>query len=219
MRLRRNSKAITRLQTSPYVLYIEQDNTPIKDWSTVFDIKQPIHIEVGMGKGDFLIGMAKQFPMINFIGIEKYDTVLALAVKKIETMKLSNLKVMCCDAEHLSDLFEHHSIQTLYLNFSDPWPKKRHVKRRLTYRSYLSIYETILTRQAPIIMKTDNRSLFEYSLVSMNQYHMNFHDVCLDLHHSDGYETNIMTEYEHKFSKKGHVIYRLEASFKEDSHE
>lgn len=215
MRLRRNSKANSMLQSSDSVLIIEQDIITKYDEIKSFITKQPIHIEVGMGKGDFIIGMAKQFPEINFIGIEKYETVLAVALKKIDKEQLPNLKVMCVDAEHLKDIFLENSVETVYLNFSDPWPKKKHVKRRLTHENYLKLYQYILDPNGNIIMKTDNRSLFEYSLVSLNQYDMNLLDVCLDLHHSEGYETNVMTEYERKFSQKGQVIYRLEATFKE----
>ena len=127
--------------------------------------------------------------------------------------KPSNLRFICFDATNLLDYFEKNSLQKIYLNFSDPWPKAKHAKRRLTYRSYLAIYQELLSEDGDIEFKTDNRGLFEYSLISMNQYGMEFVDLSLDLHHSEGYEDNVMTEYERKFSPFG-PIYKIEAKFK-----
>ena len=170
---------------------------------------------VGMGKGDFIIENARRNPDINFIGIEKYSTVLTIAVKKyLEMDALPNLRFMKEDAAVLGEVFAENEIDTVYLNFSDPWPKKRHSKRRLTYASFLDVYKNILKEEGHLIFKTDNRPFFEYSLVSMNNYGVRFHDVCLDLHHSEGYEDNVMTEYEKKFSPFG-PIYRIDIDFGE----
>lgn len=168
-----------------------------------------------MGKGDFIIENAKRYPDINFIGIEKFPSVLVGAIKKLdeEPQVLHNLKLMKEDALVLNDVFKENEVSRIYLNFSDPWPKKKHAKRRLTSEVFLPIYQNILNEDGELILKTDNRILFEYSLISFQHYGMDFVDVCLDLHHSEGYEDNIQTEYERKFSPFG-PIYRIVTAFK-----
>ncbi|WP_041139107.1 tRNA (guanosine(46)-N7)-methyltransferase TrmB [Beduini massiliensis] len=211
MRLRNNPKAKELIENHREIVLKTDEPFDLKN---IFTQDQPLRIEIGMGKGDFIIEMAKRYPQINFIGIEKYDSVLVAALKKlIDEEPLPNLRLMCFDAAHLQELFPAHSIEKIYLNFSDPWPKSKHDKRRLTYRSYLRIYELLLKEGGDIEFKTDNRGLFEFSLVSMNQYPMDFKDICLDLHHADGYEDNIMTEYERKFSPFG-PIYKIQANFR-----
>lgn len=169
-----------------------------------------------MGKGDFIIENAKTYPDINFIGIEKFPSVMVGALKKIdEEEPLANLRLMKVDAIELNDIFLENEVSRIYLNFSDPWPKKKHAKRRLTSETFLPIYQNILKRDGELILKTDNRTLFEYSLISFQQFGLQFEDVCLDLHHSDGYEDNIQTEYERKFSPFG-PIYRIVTKFKGD---
>lgn len=211
MRLRNNPKAKELIENHREIV-LKTDE--LFDLKNIFTNDQPLRIEIGMGKGDFIIEMAKRNPQINFIGIEKYDSVLVAALKKlINEEAIPNLRLMCFDATHLADLFPAHSIEKIYLNFSDPWPKSKHDKRRLTYRSYLDIYKLLLKEDGDIEFKTDNRGLFEFSIVSMNQYPMDFKDICLDLHHSDGYEDNIMTEYERKFSPFG-PIYKIQANFR-----
>ncbi|MFQ6862128.1 MAG: tRNA (guanosine(46)-N7)-methyltransferase TrmB [Beduini sp.] len=211
MRLRNNPKAKELIENHREIV-LKTDE--LFDLKNIFTNDQPLRIEIGMGKGDFIIEMAKRYPQINFIGIEKYDSVLVAALKKlISGEAIPNLRLMCFDAAHLPDLFPAHSIEKIYLNFSDPWPKSKHDKRRLTYRSYLDIYKLLLKEDGDIEFKTDNRGLFEFSIVSMNQYPMDFKDICLDLHHSEGYEDNIMTEYERKFSPFG-PIYKIQANFR-----
>lgn len=213
MRLRRKPEAADFLNAHEEYVIINPCEWQNK-MQEKFEKKQPLHIEIGMGKGDFMIGMAKKYPDINFIGIEKYDSVLYVALKKVlEEEYLPNLRLMRADAIDLKDIFGEGEVERIYLNFSDPWPKSRHYKRRLTYKDYLAIYQHILVDKGVIEQKTDNRILFEFSLVSMNQYPMDFERVSLDLHHSEYFEDNIMTEYERKFSPNG-PIYQLIARFK-----
>lgn len=181
-------------------------------WNQVFGNDNPIHIEVGSGKGRFIAGMAKANPDINYIAIEAYESVIVYALDRFIEAELPNVKLMAVNAVDLRDYFEKGEIDQVYLNFSDPWPKNRHEKRRLTYASFLSVYEDVLRPEGEIHFKTDNRGLFQYSLVSMSQYGMKLKDVNLHLHDSE-VENNIMTEYEEKFSKKGSRIYRVEAQF------
>lgn len=179
----------------------------------VFEQQHPLHIEIGMGKGDFIYEMARRNPDINFIGIEKFPSVIAAAINKInQKEKLNNLKLMHYDAIQLNDIFAKNEVDHIYLNFSDPWPKKRHAKRRLTSHAFLDVYKNILIDNGQIEFKTDNRGLFEYSLVSVNQYPMNLEYVSLDLHHSPEMENNVMTEYEKKFSVNG-PIYKMIVSY------
>ena len=183
-------------------------------WQQRFEKQQPIHLEVGMGKGQFIIGMAKAHPECNFIGLEIQRTVAAIALKKaLSEEPLSNLQLICGDGEDLDTFFEPHEIDRMYLNFSDPWPKKRHAKRRLTYKTFLANYQDILKDQGAIELKTDNMGFFEFSLQSMNNYGMHFDGVWLDLHNSEENEHNVETEYEQKFAAKGQPIYKLTAHF------
>lgn len=183
-------------------------------WETRFAKKQPLHLEVGMGKGQFIIGMAKAHPEINFIGLEIQRTVAAIALKKaLAEDNLPNLQLICGDGSDLEDFFAPHEIDRLYLNFSDPWPKKRHAKRRLTYKTFLARYQDILKDHGEIELKTDNTGFFEFSLESMNNYGMKFDGVWLDLHNSDENDHNVETEYEQKFAAKGQPIYKLSAHF------
>ncbi len=174
----------------------------------VFKNNNPIHIEVGCGKGQFMMGLAKKFPDINFIAIEKYDSVLIRTLEKALTFDIPNLRLVLLDANQLEEVFDKNEVRRIYLNFSDPWPKKRHAKRRLTSEIYLSIYEKILPTNGEIFQKTDNRGLFESSLESFSQNDWYLSNISLDLHKTDIF--NIMTEYEEKWSPKG-PIYRLEA--------
>ncbi|WP_042474522.1 tRNA (guanosine(46)-N7)-methyltransferase TrmB [Bacillus ndiopicus] len=184
------------------------------NWAAVFGNNHPIHIEVGTGKGQFVLGMALQNPDINYIGIELYDSVIVCALERIiEADKPANLRLLKVNGANLQDYFAKGDVSQVYLNFSDPWPKIRHAKRRLTHEGFLAIYENILIDQGEIHFKTDNRGLFEYSLVSMNAYGMVLNYVSLDLH-ANMPEDNVMTEYEEKFSAKGQPIYRLECQFK-----
>ncbi len=177
-------------------------------WQQLFNNNNPIYIEIGMGKGNFIIENAKKYPHINFIGIEKYDSVIVRAIQKSNELELNNLKIVRMDAHNLEKIFTKE-IELIYLNFSDPWPKDRHAKRRLTSEIFLNIYDKIFKKDAKIIMKTDNLNLFNYSLESLINYGykiiMQTNNLnCLD-------ESNIMTEYEYKFHKMGIKINKLEA--------
>ena len=171
--------------------------------------EQPLHLELGCGKGGFLRKNAEAYPDVNFIGIERQETVVAMAARRADE-ELPNLAFVWDNASNLSDLFEVGEFQRLYLNFSDPWPKKRTYKRRLTYRGFLQEYRRIMGEDAEIFFKTDNRGLFEFSLNEFCADDWKLSNISLDLHNSD-YEGNIMTEYEEKFSSRGMPIYRLEA--------
>lgn len=183
-------------------------------WNEAFGNNNPVHIEVGTGKGQFVIGMALQNPDINYIGIELFDSVIVCALEKvIEKEKPANLRLLKVNGAKLEEYFTKGDVSRVYLNFSDPWPKMRHAKRRLTHEGFLKLYENVLIDNGEIHFKTDNRGLFEYSLVSMNEYGMALNYVSLDLHVNMP-EENVMTEYEEKFSAKGQPIYRLECQFK-----
>ena len=183
-------------------------------WSLeVFKNNNPIHIEIGCGKGQFMMGLAKHFPDINFIAIEKYDSVLVRCLEKVCQDDIPNLKLVLLDALMLKEVFDKGEVEEIYLNFSDPWPKTRHAKRRLTSYIYLDIYRNILASDGAIIQKTDNRSLFESSLESLSQNDWYLTNISLDLHKTDLF--NITTEYEDKWSPKG-PIYRLEARMHKD---
>ncbi len=213
MRLRKVKGASETIAAHPEIV-IPNGEELKGNWQSVFEKEQPIYIEVGMGKGQFMIGMAKQNPHLNFIGIEKFDSVMVRALEKVlDAGELPNLKLLKIDAEDLTDIFAENEVEGVYLNFSDPWPKPRHAKRRLTHENFLTRYEQITVPNGYLRFKTDNRLLFEYSLVSVTGYGMKLEDVALDLHQREALDWNIMTEYEEKFSAKGQPIYRLEAQF------
>ncbi len=206
MRLRNVKNAKDILENYKY--FISDVCSNKNEWSLKFGNKNPIMLEIGMGKGDFIIGMAKAHPEWNFIGIEKYESVLVRAVEKLEKEDITNVRVMAVDAKNLEEYFGNE-IDTIYLNFSDPWPKKRHFKRRLTYKDFLKTYDGIFKSGARIILKTDNDSFFESSLISLNNYGYVFDLVILDLWSTE--RENVKTEYEIKFASKGFKIKYLEA--------
>lgn len=192
---------------------IEKSEMVIKDYTKycgnfyqVFEKDQPLHIEIGMGKGDFIIGMARKYSDINFIGIEKYDSVLVRALDKLEE-PLPNLKFIRMDATNIMDVFDHE-VDLIYLNFSDPWPKKKHAHRRLSSPVFLKRYDSLFKGTNQIIMKTDNRKLFEYSLISFNEYGYHFDEISLDLYQDD-VDDNVQTEYEKRFHSLGFPIYKI----------
>ena len=182
-------------------------------WKNLFGNNNKICLELGMGRGSFIIKMAEMHPNINFIGLEKFDSVIVQAVEKIYPLELNNIKLINADAEELLDMFEENEISKIFLNFSDPWPKNRHEKRRLSHANFLNRYNVILN--GDIEMKTDNRELFEFSLISFNQNKWDFLELSLDLHHRNEDEYIITTEYEERFTKKGNVIYYIRTSKKE----
>ena len=194
--------------------YIDNPYELIGNWQNVFKNNNPIYIEIGMGKGDFIIKNALQFPNINFIGIEKFDSVIVRAIQKSNELEIENLKLIRMDAEKIDEVFANE-ISKLYLNFSDPWPKDRHAKRRLTSPKFLSAYDKIFKNNiANIEMKTDNIGLFNYSVTSLKENGYNITYLTNDLHRENVF--NITTEYEEKFSKKGIKINKLEANKKID---
>ena len=197
----KNKKEI--INNSKYIILNPKDY--IGKWNNLFNNSNPIYIEIGMGKGDFIHENAMTYPNINFIGIEKYDSIIALAIKKIEENELDNLKLIRMDALNINDVFKKE-IDKIYLNFSDPWPKERHAKRRLTSDVFLEKYDILFKNNKVIEMKTDNQNLFEYSLISFNNSGYKIEEISLDLHHSNK-ENNIMTEYEKKFASKNNRIY------------
>ncbi|OFR78435.1 tRNA (guanosine(46)-N7)-methyltransferase TrmB [Streptococcus sp. HMSC064H09] len=213
MRVRKRKGAEEHLANHPQYVILEPEAAKGK-WHELFGNDNPIHIEVGSGKGAFITGMAQQNPNINYIGIDIQLSVLSYALDKVLASGAENVKLLRVDGSSLTNYFEDGEVDMMYLNFSDPWPKSRHEKRRLTYKTFLDTYKQILPENGEIHFKTDNRELFEYSLASFSQYGMVINKVWLDLHASD-YEGNVMTEYERKFSEKGQVIYRVEAQFKD----
>jgi tRNA (guanine-N7-)-methyltransferase len=169
----------------------------------------PIHIEIGAGKGQFIMELAKRNPDINYIAIEKYSSVLLRALEKRGESEHDNLYFICFDAEYLNNIFAEDEIDRIYLNFSDPWPKDRHVKRRLTSRNFLSIYEKCLRKEGELIFKTDNRILFDFSIEEVQAAKWNIKNISYNLHNSEYVRDNIMTEYEEKFVSEGKPIHMM----------
>ena len=214
MRLRNKPWAKDALAARPEMVI--QDPAQWKGrWHERFGNNNPIHIEIGSGKGQFVSGMARQNPNINYIGIEIQESVLVVALEKALAADVPNLQLLHVNGGQVTDYFEDGEVDQIYLNFSDPWPKKRHAKRRLTHESFLVGYEKVLPPFGELHFKTDNRGLFEYSLASFSQFGLVLKQVWLDLHQVD-FPGNVMTEYEEKFSAKGHPIYRVEVIFPQD---
>ena len=178
------------------------------EWNKVFGNNNPIYIEIGSGKCKFLYEFSKKYKDINFIGVEKFASVLALGIKAHDFSN-SNIRFINIDAIELDKVFDHE-VDRIYLNFSDPWPKSRHEKRRLTSYNYLKSYDNLFKKDCYIEFKTDNEGLFSYSLCSLSQYGYVLEEVCLDLQQSENSD-NIKTEYEEKFSSKGFKIFKLKA--------
>ena len=189
------------------VYFIEEPKQYKGKWNELFNNNNPIYIEIGMGKGDFIIENAIAYPDVNFIGIEKYDSVIVRAVQKSNELQLNNLKLIRMDARFIEEVFDKE-VDRIYLNFSDPWPKDRHEKRRLTSPIFLEKYDFIFKDKAYIIIKTDNNGLFEYSLSSLEEYGYQLTSVTRDLYQED-ITDNIPTEYEKKFVKRGININRF----------
>lgn len=187
--------------------YVEDPYINKGNWNKVFNNDNPIYIEIGIGKGKFIVENAIKYPNINFIGIEKYDSVLVRAIQKSNELELNNLKLVRMDAKRIEEVFDHE-VDRIYLNFSDPWPKDRHYKRRLTSYVFLDKYEHIFKNNKYIIMKTDNINLFNFSLESLTNHGYNIEFMTNDLHSLNDAD-NIMTEYEEKFSNKGIKINKL----------
>lgn len=213
MRLRRDNRAGAYLEQSNIVLL--QPEKYKGEWKTYFKNDNPIHVEFGCGKGGFITELAKRNPTINYIAIERAETVVYKACKKIdrqeESETMQNLVFLNYDVHHIAELFAPNEVSRIYLNFSDPWPKNRHANRRLTHRSFLAQYQIILDAQGEVHFKTDNKNLFAFSIEEFSHCQWLMKNVTLDLHNSPMQLDNIMTEYETKFSELGYTINRLEA--------
>ena len=209
MRLRNVPGSRDMIAESPFTI---KDETEWKGrWNEVFDNDHPIHIEIGMGKGQFIMTLAKEHSEINYVGIEKYSSVLVRALEKQQEMELPNIKFIRMEAENIAEVFAPGEVARIYLNFSDPWPKDRHAKRRLTSVQFLQRYENILQKDGHLIFKTDNRDLFDFSLEQVEEAeHWILLNHTFDLHHSEYVEGNVMTEYEQRFVEKGNAICRME---------
>ncbi len=205
MRLKNIKGAKEKINKSNYIIQNPEEYKG--KFKTLFQNNNPIHLEIGMGKGDFIIGMAIKYPNINFIGIEKFDSVILRATEKLEMFDLKNLKLIRFDATGIENIFDKE-IDTIYLNFSDPWPKNRHEDRRLTSEKFLKRYDLIFKENYHIIQKTDNRKLFEFSLKSYVDYNYKIRNISLNLHEDDF--DNVETEYEKRFVSLGFPIYMVD---------
>lgn len=209
MRLKKVKNAKEIVENSKY--FVDNPEEKSGKWIEIFGNDNPIHIEIGMGKGKFIINMAKKYPNINFIGIEKYDSALVKAVKQLDELdgNIPNLKLLLYDADNISEVF-CNEIERIYLNFSDPWPKSKHEKRRLTSQNFLKKYDNLFVNRKDIIQKTDNRNFFDFSLQSIEEYGYTIDEITYDLYSLND-ESNVPTEYEEKFNSRGIKINRLKA--------
>ena len=200
------------VKNCPYVVN-DPKNYKAK-WQTLFKTKNPIYLELGMGRGDFIIDMAKAYPNINFIGLEAIDSQMVRAVENLTNKNIPNLKLINCNAEEVDNIFQKE-IDTIYLTFCDPWPKKIDEKKRFTHINFLKKYDKIFKKQKHIILKTDNKGFFAYSLETLSNYWYTFKRVSLDLHHDENPIPNIMTNYEKQYFKEERPIYYVDAKFEE----
>lgn len=208
MRMRKKKNLDTRLENCAAVLVADPQVQKGK-WRALFGNENPLHLEIGCGKGRFILEMARLNPDINYLAIEREQGALVIATERAMELGLPNLRFLDFDAAGLTNIFADGEIDRIYLNFSDPWPPNRQRKRRLTHSNFLALYDCILSKNGQVHFKTDNQRLFEFTLEEICGYGWLIQNVCLNLHES-GLE-NIMTEYEEKFSKEGFRIYRLEA--------
>ena len=207
MRLRNVAGSREVISESRFV--VQNPKEQKNNWQELFGNTNPIHIEIGMGKGRFIMDMAKLHPEINYIGIEKYSSVLIRGIQKMEVEELPNLFFIRMDAEEIVEVFGQGEVSKIYLNFSDPWPKDRHAKRRLPSREFLARYNEILMKEGNLEFKTDNKDLFMFALEELEPAGWHLDKVTYDLHHDDAMmEGNVMTEYEEKFSSMGNPIYK-----------
>lgn len=214
MRLRNIPGAKEAYQNHPVAIKDEKEEKG--KWSEVFGNTNPIYVEIGMGKGQFLLTLAKQNPEINYIGIERYSSVLLRALEKFDTeefCELKNIRFICMNAFDLPEVFALGEVAKIYLNFSDPWPKARHAGRRLTSTNFFAQYDKVLAKEGVVEFKTDNRPLFEFSLEQVEEAGWRLLEYTFDLHHDESMnEGNVMTEYEEKFSSMGNPIHKLIAT-------
>ena len=209
MRLRNIPGAEEAIEKSEYVIHSPKECKG--RFHEVFGNEKPIHIEIGMGKGKFIVEMAKRHQDVNYIGIERYSSVLLRALQKMDAMedKPENLRFMCIDAKEITEIFEKEEIDRIYLNFSDPWPKDRHAKRRLPSKEFLALYNQILKKDGQLEFKTDNKGLFDFAVEELPVANWRAKEITYDLHNDEKMnEGKVMTEYEEKFSSKGNPIYK-----------
>ncbi len=209
MRMRKKKHGAERIAACAEIL-IDCPPTPQTDLQTYYSAARPIHLEIGCGKGDFAVGMSAKYPEYNFIAMERVSDVACLALEKAMQAKETrpdNLRFLIGDAKNLAEWFPPHSVDCLYLNFSDPWPKKGYAKRRLTHRGFLELYRGILKAGGILKFKTDNEGLFDFSLEEFRDCGLEILWQTRDLHRSEEKHNNIMTEYERNFSTRGQVIY------------
>ena len=208
MRLRNIPGADEAIADSPHC--IQEPMAEKGRWHLIFGNENPIHIVIGLGKGQFIMKLAKEHPDINYIGIERYSSVLLRALQKMEIEPLPNIRFLCMDASIITEVFDKEEVAKIYLNFSDPWPKERHAKRRLTSRQFFERYDKILAGNGVVEFKTDNDDLFAFSMEEVAEAGWTLDAHTFDLHHDPVLnEGNVMTEYEEKFSSLGHPIHKL----------
>ena len=208
MRLRNIPGADEAILNSEYC--IKEPESKKGNWQSVFSSTQPLHIEIGMGKGRFIMDMAAAHPDINYLGIERYSSVLLRALQKMEETPMPNLRFICMDAADVTEVFAKDEVSRIYLNFSDPWPKDRHAKRRLTSKTFLGRYDKILKPEGHVEFKTDNKDLFQFSLEQAEPAGWHLDAFTWDLHHDETLnQGNVMTEYEQKFSSMGNPICKM----------
>lgn len=215
MRMRRKKHGAERIAACAEIL-IEEPQIPAVEPTTYFTDARPTHLEIGCGKGDFAVGMASKHQDVNFIAMERVSDVACLALEKAMNAKDSrsdNLRFLIGDAKNLVEWFPAHSVDCIYLNFSDPWPKKGYAKRRLTHRGFLELYRNVLCEGGMLKLKTDNEGLFDFSLEEFEAAGLTVEWMTRDLHRSEKNADNIMTEYERNFSEKGQVIYSAWVKF------
>ena len=221
MRMRRKKHGAERIAACSEIL-ISEPSIPAVDPTVYFSSERPIHLEIGCGKGDFAVGMASKYPENNFIAMERVPDVACLALEKAMRKKderPDNLRFLIGDAKNLTEWFLPHSVDCIYLNFSDPWPKKGYAKRRLTHAGFLELYRTVLRAGGLLRLKTDNEGLFDFSLEQFEACGLVVEWQSRDLHHSEKNADNVMTEYERNFSEKGQVIYSAWVRFPEENQE
>lgn len=205
MRLRNIKNADEIIKSSSNVVI--EPNKYKGSWHKLFNNSNAIYLEIGMGRGKFIVENAIKYPNINFIGIEKFSSVMARAIQRMGNISLPNLKLICLDALNITEVFDHE-IDLIYLNFSDPWPKERHARRRLTSDIFLDLYPNILKGDIKIIQKTDNVKLFNYSVEQYNNHNYIINITQFDINNIP--EDNIMTEYETRFINNNNIIYKIE---------
>lgn len=215
MRMRKKKHGAERIEACSHLLIVP-DEAFFADPESAFAVRRPLHLEIGCGKGSFAVGMSAMHPEINLIAMEKISDVACIALERAEAAReerCDNLRFIIGDAKNLTEYFPPHSLERIYLNFSDPWPKSGHAKRRLTHRGFLELYRGLLVEGGELRIKTDNEGLFEFTLEELEALGLEILWMTRDLHASEKMEGNVMTEYERSFSEKGQPIFSVHARF------